>query len=320
MSQALIVGSVALDTVETPHGKVDAALGGSCSYASVAASYFTDVSIVGVVGEDFPPEAIRHFQRRGIDLSGLETKRGGKTFHWSGYYTRDMNQAHTNTTELNVFAEFHPKLTEAQRNVPFIFLANIHPELQLDVLKQVRNPKLVALDTMNLWIDGHKQALTKVIERVDILLVNEQEARQYCEKVNLIECGKELVTLGPKTVVIKKGEHGALLFQKNGIVYLPAYPLEKLKDPTGAGDTFAGAMVGYLARLGEVNDENLVRAVNVGTCMASFVVEEFSLNRLLRIQPGELRARCQKLQDMVRLPSLVDGTLDDVKLVAEATV
>lgn len=310
--KALIVGSVALDSIESPHGTVRAALGGSASYASVAASYFTDVTMVGVVGEDFPPEAIENFKRRGIDLSGLEFATG-KTFHWSGYYTRDMNQAHTNTTELNVFADFSPKLTEEQRNAPFVFLANIHPELQLDVLNQIKNPKLVAIDTMNFWIEGHKQTLTEVIRRCDILLVNEGEARQYCEKVNLIECGKELLGLGPKTVVLKKGEHGALLFQKDRIVFFPAFPLDHLADPTGAGDTFAGALVGYLARLGEVTDDNLVRAVNVGSCMASFVVEEFSLKRLLDIQPGELKARCERMQEMVRLPLLTDESLLDAK-------
>jgi sugar/nucleoside kinase (ribokinase family) len=310
MAKALIVGSVALDSIETPHGTIHQALGGSASYASVAASYFTDVSMVGVVGTDFPPVAVENFKRRGIDLSGLKFEEG-KTFHWSGYYTRDMNQAVTNTTELNVFAHFKPVLSEAQRDVPFVFLANIHPELQLDVLNQIRNPKMVAIDTMNFWIEGYKQQLTDVIRRCDILLVNEGESRQYCEKVNLIECGKELLQLGPKTVVLKKGEHGALLFQKDRIVFFPAYPLDKLKDPTGAGDTFAGAMVGYLAKLGEVTDDNLVRAVHVGSCMASFVVEEFSLERLLSIGDGELEARCDRLHSLVRLPELEPASLVD---------
>jgi sugar/nucleoside kinase (ribokinase family) len=310
MSKALIVGSLALDSIETPHGKVDAALGGSCSYASVSASYFTDVSIVGVVGTDFPAEAIEHFKRRRIDLSGVKYE-DGKTFHWSGYYTREMNQAITNTTELNVFAHFKPVLSEAQRDIPYVFLANIHPELQLDVLTQIRRPKLVAVDTMNFWIEGYKQQLTEVIRKSDILLVNEGESRQYCEKVNLIECGRELLSLGPKTVVLKKGEHGAMLFQKDRIVHFPAFPLDKLKDPTGAGDTFAGAMVGYLAGLDSITDDDLVRAVHVGSCMASFVVEEFSLKRLLNIAPGELAGRCERLHSMVRLPALAPQTLAD---------
>ena len=310
MAKALVVGSVALDSIETPHGNVHAALGGSASYASVSASHFTDVTMVGVVGKDFAPEHIEKFKGRGINLDGLQIVEG-KTFHWSGYYARDMNQAHTNTTELNVFADFRPKLTDAQRDVPFVFLANIHPALQLDVLRQMKRPKLVAVDTMNFWIEGQKQLLTEVIKQCDILLVNEGESRQYCEKVNLIECGKELLKLGPKTVVLKKGEHGALLFQKDRIVFFPAYPLDKLKDPTGAGDTFAGALVGYLARLGEVTDDNLVRGVHVGTCMASFVVEEFSLGRLLKIQPGELKKRVDTVRQMVRLPEIEDKSVED---------
>lgn len=311
MADALIVGSVALDSIETPHGTVHQALGGSASYASVSASFFTKVSMVGVVGRDFPQKAIENFKRRGIDLSGLEIQ-DGKTFHWSGYYTRDMNQAHTNTTELNVFANFRPRLTDAQRETPYLFLANIHPALQLDVLNQMKTrPRVVAVDTMNFWIEGEKQALTEVIKRSDILLVNEGEARQFCEKVNLIECGNDLLKLGPRTIVLKKGEHGALLFQKDRVVFFPAYPLSKLKDPTGAGDTFAGGMVGYLARLDDASDDNLVRAVHVGTTMASFVVEEFSMERLLNIPPGEAMARVNTLHEMVRLPAIAADSLVD---------
>lgn len=308
MSKTLIVGSVALDSVETPHGKVDAALGGSASYASVAASYFNEVSIVGVVGTDFDPAHIAKLKSRGIDLSGMETVEG-KTFHWSGYYERDMNQAFTHTTELNVFADFSPKLTEEQHQAEFVFLANIHPALQLDVLNKIAKPRLVAVDTMNYWIEGQKQLLTKVVERCDILLVNDQEARQFCEKVNLIECGRELLNLGPRTIVLKKGEHGALLFQKDRIVFFPAYPLEKIKDPTGAGDTFAGGMVGYLSRLGEITDDNLVRGVLAGTCMASFVVEDFSLDRLLTVTNEELEERASRIFQMVRLPEVDPASL-----------
>ncbi|MCC5875500.1 MAG: sugar kinase [Candidatus Sumerlaeia bacterium] len=308
MSKTLIVGSVALDSVETPHGKVSAALGGSASYASVAASYFNDVSIVGVVGTDFNGSHIEKFRSRNIDLSGLQTVEG-KTFHWSGYYERDMNQAFTHTTELNVFADFSPKLTEEQRQAEFVFLANIHPALQLDVLNKIANPRVVAVDTMNYWIEGQKQLLTKVVERCDILLVNDQEARQFCEKVNLIECGRDLLKLGPRTIVLKKGEHGALLFQKDRIVYFPAYPLENIKDPTGAGDSFAGGMVGYLSRLGEVTDDNLVRGVLAGTCMASFVVEDFSLDRLLTVNNAELEERAARIYEMVSLPPIDPATL-----------
>ena len=312
MSKALIVGSVALDSIETPYGNVEAALGGSGAYGSVAASYFTKVALVAVVGEDFNPDHIAKFRARGIELGGLEHAKG-KTFHWSGYYRREMNQAHTNTTELNVFADFKPKLTDEHRNIPFVFLANIHPALQLDVLMQMNKPKLVAVDTMNFWIEGEKQRLTEVIRRSDILLVNEEEARQYCEKVNLIECGHHLASLGPRTIVIKKGEHGALLFQRDRIVYFPAFPLESIKDPTGAGDTFAGALVGYLARLDSVSDDDIVRAVHVGACMASFVVEDFSIGRTMAIKDGELQARTDKLRQMVNLPPLDNQTLLDAK-------
>lgn len=301
MAKALIVGSVALDSIETPQGKQERILGGSASFGSVAASYFTEVTLVGVVGKDFPQAPIEQFQERGIDLAGLEV-RDGKTFHWSGYYERDMNQAFTNKTELNVFAEFSPKLTEEQKDVPYVFLANIHPGLQLDVLRQMRAPKFVAVDTMNLWIETTREELTEVIKRCDFLLMNEGEARQYCEKVNLIECGRELLKLGPSSVAIKKGEHGALLFQGEDIYFFPSYPVTELVDPTGAGDTFAGGLIGYLARTDDPSPENLVRAVQVGTCMASFVVEDFSLARVANLQPEELKDRVAALRRMILLP------------------
>ncbi len=309
MAKALIVGSVALDTIETPHGTAERILGGSASFGSYAASYFTDVSIVGVVGEDFPPEAIDQFKARGIGVEGLEV-REGKTFHWSGRYEYDMNEAHTKATELNVFADFRPKLTAEQRKTPYVFLANIHPQLQLDVLEQMEAPKLVAVDTMNFWIEGFKKELTGVIERCDFLLMNDGEARQFCEKPNLIECGRELRRLGPSTVAIKKGEHGALLFHNGGISFFPSYPVMELKDPTGAGDTFAGALIGYLARKDDTGADNLVRAVQAGTCMASFVVEDFSLTRVANLGPGELRERVAMLREMVRLPEPDEAALE----------
>ena len=310
MAKALVIGSVAIDSVETPHGKHDRILGGSASYASVSASYFTGVELVGVVGQDFAQEHIDKLKNRGIDLTGLEIAEG-KTFFWKGKYTPDMNSAITHITELNVFGEFQPKLTEEQQNAEFVFLANIHPALQLDVLNQVKNPKVVALDTMNLWIETAKETLTEVIKKCNILLVNDGEARLYCDKVNLIECGKDLLNLGVDTVLIKKGEHGAMMFRKDRIVFFPAIPLEKVKDPTGAGDTFAGGMVGYLAKMEEVTEENLIRAVQVGTCMASFVVEEYSLNRTIAIKPGELKARTDQVTRMVAYPALDPETLLD---------
>lgn len=313
MAKALVIGSIALDSVETPAGKRNPSLGGSASFGSVAASYFSDVSLVGVVGDDFGEEHLQKFRSRGIDISGIQRIAGGRTFHWSGYYKREMNQAFTNTTELNVFADFKPVLTAEQRRAQYVFLANIHPQLQLDVLDQIDDPKLIAVDTMNFWIEGEKQRLTEVIKRCDILLINEEEARQYCEKVNLIECGRELAMLGPRTVALKKGEHGALLFQKDRIVFFPAFPLQNIKDPTGAGDTFAGAMVGYLARLDSTSPDDIVRSVHIGTCMASFVVEEFSMDRTLNLKPGELAARAELVHQMVSLPALDHLTLEDIR-------
>ncbi len=308
MSHALVIGSVALDSVETPHGKVDHALGGSASYGSVAASYFVPTSLVAVVGRDFSTAHIDEFRNRGIDVEGLQIV-DGETFRWSGYYERTMAQAHTNTTCLNVFEHFRPSLTPAQAESPFVFLANIHPELQLSVLDQLKNPELVALDTMNFWIEGTKSELTKVIKRVSLLLMNEDEARQYCETTNLIEAGHALRQLGPRAVVIKKGEHGALVFLGDGYFSVPAFPVQSLKDPTGAGDTFAGAMVGYLARLGSASDDNIRRAVTVGSILASFVVEDFSLRRTLSIGPDEIQQRLAMLLKMMTVPAMDAGTL-----------
>lgn len=303
MASALVVGSIALDSIETPHGRVLDALGGSAAYGSVAASYFAPVGVVAVVGRDFPTKYTRKLQARGIDLGGVE-HRDGRTFRWSGYYERSMGQAHTNTTELNVFEHFNPTLTSAQRKARFVFLANIHPELQYSALKQMDGPELVAIDTMNYWIEGHKQALTQVIKKANLLLMNEEEARQYCETPNLIAAAKGLLKLGPRAVVIKKGEHGAMIFTRQRIMTVPAFPLAKLKDPTGAGDTFAGTLVGYVARLGRATDDNILRAILVGSVMASFVVEDFSLNRLLRVKAAEINKRADHIRAMMALPAI----------------
>jgi sugar/nucleoside kinase (ribokinase family) len=308
VADALVIGSVALDTVETPLGTVEDILGGSAAYGSVSASYFTRTELVAVVGSDFPKRYVKMFRERDIDVSGLEYA-DGLTFRWSGYYSRDYSSRTTNTTSLNVFEHFHPKLSEANAKAKYVFLANIHPELQLHVLNQLRNPELVALDTMNFWIEGFKRELTQVMRRVSVLLLNEEEAKQYCETTNLIEAGNALVKMGPRTVIIKKGEHGSLVFQNGQIMAVPAYPLAKLKDPTGAGDTFAGALVGYLARLGKVTDENVRRAAVVGSIMASFVVEDFSLKRLARLRTGELEARVNELVGMTTVPKFSQKTL-----------
>lgn len=303
-----MIGSVALDSVETPYGKVDSALGGSASYGSVAASYFAPTALVAVVGKDFPAKYLRLFKRRRVDLSGL-TVEDGETFHWSGFYETTMAQAFTNTTCLNVFEKFRPELTPDQARQRFVFLANIDPALQEYVVNQLVNPDLVVLDTMNFWIEGSKQQLTRVIKRSTVLLMNEEEARQYCETRSLVKAGQQLLKLGPRSVVIKKGEHGSLIFQKEGIFAVPAFPLRRMKDPTGAGDTFAGSLTGYVARLGKATDENVRRAVLVGTAMASFVVEDFSLNRTMRVQPKEFQERIASLTKMSSLPKLNPRTL-----------
>ncbi|MBI5154338.1 sugar kinase [Candidatus Poribacteria bacterium] len=308
-SEALIVGSVALDTVETPHGRVEDVLGGSAAFGSVAASYFAPTALVAVVGKDFPAKDAKTLASRGINLEGLEYQ-DGLTFRWSGYYQREMANAYTNTTCLNVFETFRPKLTALHAKSRFVFLANIHPSLQLYVVKQLQNPELVALDSMNYWIEGSKRELTQVMRRCSLLLVNEEEARHYCETTSLIEAGQSLLRLGPSTVVIKKGEHGALVFQKDHIMAVPAYPLAKLKDPTGAGDTFAGSLTGYVARMGKATDENIRRAVFVGSLMASFAVEDFSLRRLLRIKPGEIEERAARLRGMMIVPRINHSSLN----------
>lgn len=313
MSNALVVGSVALDTVDTPYGSETDILGGSAAYGSVAASYFAPAELVAVVGQDFPRKYVTQLKKRGVSLDGLVYEEG-ETFRWSGFYERTMENAHTNTTCLNVFEHFRPDLNERQARTPFVFLANIHPELQLYVVNQLQDPKFVALDTMNFWIEGTKSELTKVIKKCTLLLMNEEEARQYCETANLIKAGKRLLALGPNTVVIKKGEHGSLLFQKDRILSVPAFPLETLKDPTGAGDTFAGTLTGYLARLGRVTEDNIHRAVAVGSTMASFVVEDFSLKRMTRIKPGEIQSRVDLLLSMTRIPNLNSKTLTGLGL------
>lgn len=308
MSHTLVVGSIALDTIEAPTGSVKDALGGSASYGVVAASYFAPVSLVGIVGSDFPKKHIRMFADRGINLDGLKVEHG-ETFRWHGWYERNMNNRHTNTTLLNVFERFDPMLNDAQRHAPYVFLANISPDLQLSVLKQVKSPKLTVMDTMDFWIEGRKKELIAVMKRTDVMLVSDQEARQFAETNNLIEAGKAMLRFGPKAVIIKKGEHGATIFTKDAIAMVPAYPVRKLKDPTGAGDVFAGAMTGYLARLGKLDNGSLLRAVYAGCVMASFVVEDFSMKGLLKATEAEVQRRAKNLHEMSALPKLPPKSL-----------
>jgi len=300
MNELLIVGSVALDSVKTPFGNVKEALGGSATYASYAASFFTPVRLVGVVGDDFPIEYVELLKSRKIDVGGLQSVRG-KTFRWSGAYEYDLNEAHTLATELNVFETFKPQIPAAYKKSDFVFLANIDPDLQLSVLDQVEKPKLVACDTMNLWIRLKPEVLKRVIKRVDFLFINEGEARLFANMSSLIKAGRLLQSWGPKYVVIKKGEHGALLFGDKTFFAAPAFPLEDVYDPTGAGDTFAGGFFGYLANSGgNISDANLRKAVVYGSAMASFTVEKFSLERLKTLSLDQLTARVHMLKEFSR--------------------
>ncbi len=292
--EILVVGSTALDTVETAHGKVEDALGGSAFYFSAAASRYAPVQVVGVVGDDFPLEQLAALRQLGVSLDGLEIVPGGRTFRWGGRYHADMMGRDTLFTELGVFQTFQPRIPEQARRRPVLFLANIQPSLQLDVLDQMESPLLVVTDTMNLWIDTALADLKRVIARTHILIVNDEEARQITGQRHLLAAARALLSLGPRTVVVKKGEHGALMVRADSLFAAPALPLELVVDPTGAGDTFAGGFVGSLALEGRVDEGSLRRAVIRGSALASFSVEDFSLGRLLSVTPAELETRLRE--------------------------
>ncbi len=294
----LVVGSVALDSVETPFGKADDVLGGSATFFSAAASLLTPVQLVGVVGSDYPVEKLKPLEERGVDLAGLEHA-DGPSFRWRGRYGHDLNSAETLETQLGVFSRFSPKIPEQFRNAPFVFLGNIDPRLQLDVLQQVEKPKLVACDTMNFWIQSRRSDLLALLEHVDLVTLNDGEARQLTEKVNLVQAARWIMDMGPKTVIIKKGEHGAFMFTGDSIFFAPAFPLENVFDPTGAGDSFAGGFIGYLARTGDLSEANMRRAVMYGSAMGSFAVEKFSIERLMTLTRGEIDARIRELKQLV---------------------
>ncbi|MFH1347647.1 MAG: PfkB family carbohydrate kinase [Candidatus Margulisiibacteriota bacterium] len=283
----LIVGSIGLDTIETPFGKKKDILGGSAIHASVSSSFYTDTAMVGVAGSDFPKEHLEFLRSRNIDVSGIQIL-PGETFRWSGYYEYDMNQAHTRDTKLNVITQFDPKIPEKLADTEFVFLANLDPELQLKALKQIKKPKLVAMDTMDFWINNKREALHEVIKQVDVVLMNDGEARQFMETPNIPIAAKRLLKLGAKSVIIKKGEHGALLFSDGIHFSAPSYPQDMLRDPTGAGDSFAGGFIGYLAKTDDVSEANIRRAIIVGSVMASFNVEDFSLDRMKRLKHKEI--------------------------------
>ena len=287
----LIVGSVALDSVETPSGRVDNALGGAATYAATATSLFAPVRLVGVVGDDFPVEHTQFLEARGVDLGGLQRIAGGHTFRWKGDYLRDLNEAQTHQTELGVFESFEPHLPDAYAQTPFVFLANINPGLQLKVLEGVQSPKLVVCDTMNLWINLAREAVLEVLSRADVAVMNDGEARALLDEPNLIRAGRAMLKRGPRVVIIKKGEHGALMFSGDDIFSAPSFPVEEVVDPTGAGDSFAGAFTGYLAQTGDISLENMRRAVVVGSCVASATVSDFSLGALAKLTREEVDRR-----------------------------
>jgi sugar/nucleoside kinase (ribokinase family) len=294
----LVVGSVALDSVETPFGKADEVLGGSATYFSASASHQGPVQMVGVVGSDYPVERLEALRDRGVDLSGLE-RAEGESFRWRGRYRHDLNSAETLETRLGVFSHFRPKLPDAFRSAQYVFLANIDPRLQLQVLEQVERPQFVACDTMNFWIESRRGDLLDLLTRVDLITLNDGEARQLTEQANLVQAARWILARGPRTVLIKKGEHGAFMFTKESIFYAPAYPLEAVFDPTGAGDSFAGGFMGYVARTRDLSEANLRRAVVVGSAMGSFVVEAFSITRLLSVTRDDIDRRVADFHRLV---------------------
>ena len=294
----LVVGSVALDSVETPFGRADDALGGSATYFAASASHHTRVQLVGVVGSDYPVEKLQDLEARGVDMSGLE-RAEGESFRWRGRYRHDLNSAETLETRLGVFSHFRPKIPEQFRTAKYVFLGNIDPRLQLDVLEQVANPKLVACDTMNFWIESRRDDLIKLLGRVNLITLNDAEARQLTEQANLVKAARWIMERGPRTVVIKKGEHGAFMFHADRVFFAPAYPLEEVFDPTGAGDSFAGGFMGYLAKTDDLSEANLRRAVVFGSVMGSFVVEGFSIARLLEINRDDIARRMAEFHQLV---------------------
>ena len=297
-STVLVVGSVALDSVETPFGRADDVLGGSGTFFSSSASHFAPVQLVGVVGDDYPVDKLAPLAARGVDLSGLE-QTTGSSFRWRGRYRHDLNSAETLETHLGVFSNFRPKIPEQFRNAPFVFLANIDPRLQLQVLEQVNKPRLVACDTMNFWIESRRPELVELLGHVDLITLNDGEARQLTEQTNLIKAARWIMDKGPRFVLIKKGEHGAFMFTRQSIFFAPAYPLEDVFDPTGAGDSFAGGFIGYLASTGDLSERSMRRAVVVGSAMGSFAVEKFSVQRLLEITGDDIARRVAEFRTLV---------------------
>ncbi|HJN43647.1 MAG TPA: PfkB family carbohydrate kinase [Vicinamibacterales bacterium] len=303
MHPILTVGSVAFDSIKTPFGEASRVVGGAATYFSIAASFFTDVRLVAVVGDDFTEEQTQVFSGRRIDLTGLQ-RVPGETFRWKGEYSFDFNTRDTIYTHLNVFDQFRPVLPESYRPTPFVFLANIHPTLQSEVLDQVHEPRFVAADTMNFWIEGTPDELRKVLGRVDALVINDEEARELSGEANLVKAARAIQRMGPELLIIKRGEYGVLMTRDRGFFAAPAMPLEEVSDPTGAGDTFAGGFMGYLASAGEMTDTVVTRAIIAGSALASFAVEDFGLERLLRLTPDELQDRLAEFKRLTHFEAL----------------
>lgn len=297
----IIVGTVAFDAIQTPFGSSGKVVGGAASYIGLSASQFVkEQHIISVIGDDFPQAFVEELESRGIQTEGLERRAGEKSFFWEGKYHMDMNSRDTLTTELNVLADFQPRVPEAAQSASYVMLGNLDPSVQLSVLDQLHvKPKLVVLDTMNFWMDIALEPLKKVLERVDVLTINDEEARQLSGEHSLVKAANKILTMGPSTLVIKKGEHGALLFNEDEIFFAPALPLEEVLDPTGAGDTFAGGFIGYLAHTDDTSFTNMKRAVVLGSAMASFACEKFGTDRLMELTQAELDIRIQRFVDLV---------------------
>lgn len=302
MNKLLIVGTVAFDAIETPFGKTDKILGGAGTFIGLSASNFgVDSAVVSVVGGDFPESYLNLLRDKGVDVSGIEIVKEGKTFFWSGKYHNDMNSRDTLVTELNVLADFNPVVPANYKDAEVVMLGNLHPLVQLSVLEQMeKEPKLVVLDTMNFWMDNSLEDLKKVISRVNVITINDEEARQLSGEYSLIRAAQKIHEMGPDYVVIKKGEHGALLFHNEQIFFAPALPLEEVFDPTGAGDTFAGGFSGYLAKTGDFSFENMKNAVIYGSNLASFCVEQFGTERMVNLQQDEVHSRLQQFKDLTQ--------------------
>jgi sugar/nucleoside kinase (ribokinase family) len=299
----LVVGSVAFDSVKTPFGEAERVLGGSATYFSLAASYFTKVKLVAVVGDDFTDKHRAVLEERQVNLSGLQYSKG-QTFSWRGEYGFDLNEARTLTTCLNVFENFNPEISEEYKQCPFVFLANIDPDLQRRVLEQVRHPKLVACDTMNFWIENKPESLKSILNRVDLLIINEAEARELAREVNLVKAAQKIISWGPARVIVKRGEYGALMFSDSTIFSAPAYPLENIYDPTGAGDSFAGGVMGYLACIENLSETSIRQAIIFGSVMASFNVEAFSVERLRRLSQAEIENRFREFKKLTHFEEI----------------